>query len=58
MEGINFIIDHKGNKKAVVIDLEKYGMQLEDFIDGIVASARKRELKRSLAQVRKALLEK
>ncbi len=40
MQGIDFVIDEKGKKKAVIIDLGKYGNIVEDMIDGIVATNR------------------
>jgi len=40
MQGIDFITDEKGKKKAVVIDLHDHGKIVEDIIDGIVASRR------------------
>jgi len=43
MQGIDFLIDENGKKKAAVIDLDKYGEALEDFMDGLVATRRKDE---------------
>ena len=58
MQGIDFIVDDKGQKKAAIIDLKKYGDYFEDFIDGIVAADRREEKKNSLSVVRKRLLKK
>ena len=33
MEGIQYVIDDKGQKTAVLIDLMKYGKLWEDFYD-------------------------
>jgi hypothetical protein len=40
IEGINFITDSKGERKAVVIDLEKYNELLEDFFDVLISKHR------------------
>ncbi|WP_462266040.1 hypothetical protein [Mucilaginibacter sp.] len=40
MRGINYITDENGNKSAVVIDMQTYAEQIEDFLDGIEASQR------------------
>jgi len=45
MQGIDFITDEKGKRKAVVIDLDQYGEVVEDLIDGIVATKRLRSQK-------------
>ncbi|MDQ6967466.1 MAG: hypothetical protein Q9M14_02125 [Mariprofundaceae bacterium] len=58
MQGIDFVVDEKGHKKAAVVDLKKYGTAFEDFIDGLIAVGRKKEPKRSLAVVRKRLSKK
>ena len=46
MKGVRFITDDKNRKKAVVIDmatLQKFEEQVQDLLDGIIASARKNE---------------
>ena len=43
MEGISFVVDEKGEKKAVLIDLEEYGDLWEDFYDVLIAQQRKDE---------------
>ena len=40
MKGIQYITDESGKKSAVVIDLNTYGEQIEDFIDGLEALQR------------------
>ena len=55
MKGMDFVVDDKGQKKAVVLDLKKYGRLLEDFVDGVVATSRKNEPEISLAQLKKQL---
>jgi hypothetical protein len=43
MTGIQFLIDDKGRKVAVQIDLKKHGALWEDFRDGLVSESRRRE---------------
>ena len=55
MGGIQFVIDDKGTKTAVVIDLSKYGDVWEDFYESLVAERRKKEPRESLQSVKKRL---
>jgi len=43
MNGIQYVVDEKGRKVAVQIDLKKYGALWEDFWDGLVSESRRRE---------------
>jgi hypothetical protein len=43
MKGINFVINEKGEKKAVLIDLEEWGELWEDFSDVLVSHSRENE---------------
>ena len=43
INGIHYIVDDKGNKKSVVIDLEKWGDYWEDFYDILVSESRRDE---------------
>jgi hypothetical protein len=43
MKGIQYITDDEGKKSAVVIDLNIYSEQLEDFLDGLEAEQRLNE---------------
>jgi hypothetical protein len=43
MEGIQFVVDDNGNKKAVLIDLEKWGDLWEDFYDVLISELRRDE---------------
>lgn len=52
MEGIQFVVDATGKKKAVLIDLEKYGELWEDFYDRLIAHLRVDEPRESLESVR------
>ncbi len=51
MEGIDYIIDEKGNKKAIIIAFDIYGSHIEDIEDMLVALARKNEPRVTLAEV-------
>jgi hypothetical protein len=55
MGGIQFVIDDKGNKSAVIIDLNKHSDLWEDSYDCLLARQRRRETRESLNSVRKRL---
>ena len=55
MKGIQFVIDDKGERTAVLIDLKKYGELWEDFYDSSVARLRANESRESLTSVKKKL---
>jgi hypothetical protein len=57
LKGIHFVVDDRGEKKAVQIDLEKYGDIWEDFYDTIVAKERSEEPRETLEEVRQKLIE-
>jgi hypothetical protein len=56
VKGIQFIVDDEGQKKAVLIDLKKYGEIWEDFYDALLAKEREAEPRESLQEVRKKIL--
>ena len=56
MSGIQYMIDARGQKTAVVIDLRRHGDLWEDFCDRLIADPRAREPQLSLAAVRKRLV--
>ncbi len=58
MSGIEFVVDDKGAKKAVVIDLRKFGDVWEDFYDTLLAQSRVNERRESLASVKRRLQRK
>jgi hypothetical protein len=58
MTGINFVINDKGKKSAVVIDLKKYGKLWEDFYDAIKVKQRKNEPRETLQMVKDRLIKK
>ena len=43
MKGINYLINEAGERTAVVIDWQTYSAELEDFLDGLEAEARRDE---------------
>ena len=43
MKGINYLINDAGERTAVVIDWQTYSEELEDFLDGLEAEARRDE---------------
>jgi PHD/YefM family antitoxin component YafN of YafNO toxin-antitoxin module len=54
MGGIQFVIDDKGSKSAVIIDLSRYADVWEDFYDYLIAQRRK-EHRESLDYVKRRL---
>ena len=58
MKGIHYIVDEKGKRKALVIDI-KYAKVIEDFIDGLIAEERRKEsTRRTLMKVVSKILKK
>jgi PHD/YefM family antitoxin component YafN of YafNO toxin-antitoxin module len=55
MEGIRFVIDSKGKKSAVLIDLKKYSELWEDFYDSLIARLRTNEPRESHKSVKERL---
>ncbi|MGA0558629.1 hypothetical protein ACO2Q8_18350 [Larkinella sp. VNQ87] len=43
MKGISYLTNDQGQRTAVVIDLQTYGEELEDFLDGLAAEERRDE---------------
>ena len=43
MKGVQFVVDERGKKKAVLIDLAEWGEVWEDFYDVMVSRSRKDE---------------
>ena len=52
MKGVQFLMDERGNKSAVLIDLKKNGELWEDFYDRAIAHSREREPRESLESVK------
>ena len=55
LEGIRYVTNLKGEKVAVLIDLEKHGNLWEDFYDCLIAHSREDEPRESLKSVKKRL---
>jgi hypothetical protein len=55
MEGIQFVVNDKGEQVAVQIDLKKHRELWEDFYDRLVAQSRSEEPRETLASVRDLL---
>jgi hypothetical protein len=58
MKGVEFVVDEKGNKKAVVIDLKTHRVLWEDFCDVLRAKERENEPRESLASVKRKILKR
>ena len=58
MTGIKYITDDKGNKKSIVIDLNKWGDVIEDIFDAIEAKSRLEEKSESYHKVREQIIAK
>jgi hypothetical protein len=52
MTGIQYVTDEKGRKVAVLIDLKKHRAIWEDFRDGLISEARRKEKGSSYEQYR------
>ena len=55
MTGINFVINEKGKKSSVVIDLKKHGKLWEDFYDTLKVRQRKNEPRETIQMVKDKL---
>ncbi len=55
MSGINFVVNERGKKTAVVIDLKRHAAIWEDFYDSLLSHSRKSEPRESLASVKRRL---
>ena len=51
MKGILYVVDEKGQPKAVLIDLTRHGDLWEDFQDVLISRSRRKEPRESLADV-------
>lgn len=58
MKGVQFLVDERGNKSAVLIDLKKNRDLWEDFYDRVVARNRDHEPRELLVSVKARLLSK
>jgi hypothetical protein len=55
MSGVDFIVDKRGRKKSVILDLQKHGALWEDIHDTLIVRSRKQEPRETLAEVEKRL---
>lgn len=55
LSGIQFVLDNKGEKTAVLINLKKYAGVWEDFYDTLIARKRANEPRESLTSVKSRL---
>jgi hypothetical protein len=58
MKGVQFLVDERGEKTAVVIDLKIHGELWEDVYDSLLADRRRREPRESLSSVKRQLKNK
>ena len=58
MTGINFVMDERGRKVAVLIDLKTHGAWWEDFWDGLISESRRKEKSIPYGQYRAARLKR
>jgi hypothetical protein len=58
MKGVEFVVDDKGKKKAVVIDLRTHRDLWEDFCDVLKAKEREDEPRETLASVKRKVLKR
>ncbi len=56
MQGVQFLIDDAGERKAVVIDLSLHGELWEDFFDVALAKSREDEPRETMEEVRRKVL--
>lgn len=56
MKGVQFVVDEEGEKRAVLIDLDRHRDLWEDFYDTMLATERENEPRESLEEVRKKVL--
>jgi len=55
MKGVQFLVDEKGNRTAVLIDLKRNSELWEDFYDLALARGRESEPRESLETVKRRL---
>ena len=55
MKGVQFVVNERGEKTAVVIDLKKHSDVWEDFYDVAVARQRQHEPRETLDSVKRRL---
>ena len=58
MTGVQFVTDDKGRKVAVLIDLKKHGVRLQDFWDGLISEKRRKEKGIPLEKIKADLIKR
>ena len=58
MKGIEYVVDSRGKRKAVVVDLKVHGNAWEDFYDSLTAKMRAHEPRETYASVKAKLKSK
>ena len=58
MRGVNYLINDRGIKTAVMIDLKTHREEVEDFLDVLEAKSRKNEVKEEASLVFERILNK
>jgi len=53
LKGIKFIVDNRGRKKSVVLDIKKWGKYWEDFYDILVSDSRRNQPAISWEKIKK-----
>jgi len=56
MKGVQFLVDERGEKSAVLIELKKHSELWEDFYHRAIARSREGEPRESLESVKKRLM--
>jgi hypothetical protein len=55
IKGVQYVVDDRGERRAVVIDLRRHGHIWEDFYDRVLAESRRNEPRESLDVVKSRL---
>lgn len=55
IKGVQYVVDNRGERTAVVIDLRKNGELWEDFFDRVLAESRRDEPRESFESVKSRL---
>ncbi len=58
MTGVQFVTDDKGRRVAVLIDLKKQGVRLQDFFDGLISEKRRTEKGIPLGKIKAELIKR
>lgn len=55
MKGVTYLVDEKGKRTGVVLDLKTHRQLWEDIQDRLLVASRKREPRETLEQVKRRL---